>query len=86
MGTQWKIYVELAAHILVATLLFIVIGLAAAGLSFFVKWLQYTEAPEYLCYTLGLMEYFVLGIDVLIYVVFVTSDAVKSVIRHIKEA
>lgn len=62
---------------IMATFVFIVIGLVAVGIHFFIQWLEHIKSPAFLCNTLIVMEYFVLVVDVVIYVAFVSSDAVK---------
>lgn len=76
-------------HVATATLILVVIALAALGLSAFASILEgfdgHWVCPWWLISTLKLLEYFLFGIDVLTFVVYVAVKTVRFLLS-LKEA
>ena len=72
----WKqIPVQLAVHILIGTVMFIIIGLAALALHIFVDWLAINQLPKWMLTTGRLLEYLLYGIDILLFAVYLGRTA-----------
>ena len=68
---------EFAVHILVGALLFSVIGVAVLALGWMVNFLRSSNYPDLVVIALGLAEYTVLGLDVLLLLIFVFRSGVR---------
>jgi len=66
LGLVW----HFGVHVVVGTILFTVIGVAAVTLHLFVSWIETLNPPILILYVLQPLEYFVFALDVLCYVWF----------------
>ena len=82
----WKMLVLVMAHIAVATLWFIGIGLGAYVLSVFVEWLtRETHVSRFVIKGLVGLENFVAVLDIILYVVYLLSSTyneIKEFLKH----
>jgi hypothetical protein len=72
---------ELLVHIMVGTLVFVVIALAAVGLDFIVGWLSKTETSIIIIRGLQAAEYFLFLVDLILFFVFVWRTAYRTLKR-----
>jgi hypothetical protein len=76
----WKVLVLVMAHIAVATLWFIGIGLGAYVLSVFVEWLtRETHVSRFVIKGLVGLENFVAVLDIILYVVYLLSSTYNEI-------
>jgi len=72
---------ELLVHIIVGTFVFVVIALAAVGLDFIVGWLSKTNTSIIIIRGLQGAEYFVFFVDLILFFVFVSRTAYRTLKR-----
>jgi hypothetical protein len=81
----WKVLVLVMAHIAVATLWFIGIGLGAYVLSVFVEWLtRETHVSRFVIKGLVGLENFVAVLDIILYVVYLLSSTYNEIKEFLK--
>ncbi len=72
---------EFTAHVLIATVLFCIVSLAAVGLNFFVHWLEILGLPQYITVAGPFLEYFVFTVDVAVFISYVLREAWRMIKR-----
>ena len=78
--------VEFFAHILTASAIFVIIAIAAAGLSVFIHWLQHVFGLDSIIVgVLKLLEYAIFFIDVILFVVWIAVSGYRALIKELKE-
>ena len=65
-------------EIVVGTLLFFVVGMAAVAVSMFVQWLEAVKVDGSIVKTFGALEYVVLVCDAILFVLFVVKSTWKT--------
>jgi len=71
--------VEFGAQLIAATFIFVMILGAAVGISLLVTWLESQKIDPVLVMTFNLLKYVVVGIDVLVYVVFLLGEGWRAI-------
>ena len=71
--------IEFSARFLVATIIFILLAAVAVFLSFVVGWLEASGLDDPIVYIFRGLEYVVVIIDVVVYVVFVGGSAIRAI-------
>lgn len=68
--TVLELPLRFAAHVVVATAMFIIIGLAGVGLHRFVDWMAEMGVASWMTGTARFLEFSVFGLDVLLFAAF----------------
>ena len=66
-----------AAQVVIGTFLFAMVLLGAFGLSKLVTWMQLSGAPEWMIIGAHWAEFAVVGLDLFLFALFLTSEALK---------
>ncbi|CAG5012163.1 hypothetical protein DYBT9275_05120 [Dyadobacter sp. CECT 9275] len=77
-GSGWQPYYQFAVHIIVASLIFVLIALAAVGLGYFVHYLEEKKTSAFIIYTLTFVEYLIFIIDVFLYLLQIIEHSLKT--------
>ncbi|MBK4737879.1 hypothetical protein [Noviherbaspirillum pedocola] len=78
----WKVLVLVLAHIAVATVWFIGIGMGAYVLSIFVEWLAgETHVSKFIIKALEGLENFVAVLDILLYAVYLLTSIKREIME-----
>ncbi len=83
MFKLFKVLREFAVHVLVNSAIFVIIALFAIGLNFAIRWLEGMKISNIILYGLIGTEYSVFAMDILLYIIFLTTNA-KNLVTNIK--
>ena len=70
-----SVVLELLSHIIVGTAAFVIIALAAVGLNFLVRWLEFLQINSFIIRGLQVAEYTLFIIDLVLFMIFVLRKA-----------
>ena len=73
-----SVVLELLSHISVGTAAFVIIALAAVGLNFLVRWLEFLQINSFIIKGLQVAEYTLFIIDLVLFMIFVLRTAYRS--------
>ena len=79
--TWWMPLWEFFVHVVVGTLLFVLIGAPAIGLSFLVSWLETLGVSQPILLGLIGCEYLLFGVDIVLFAVFIVRQAWKGLLK-----
>ena len=69
--------VQFLGHMVMATVILVVLGLAALALAKFAGWLEENKAPEFIVLGFQGLEFFVFAVDAILFVFYVAGEAYK---------
>jgi len=74
-----------ATQVVVGTILFAIVLLAAFGLAMLLKWMESLGAPEWMITGAHWVEWAVFWVDVFLFSLFLLSEAIRFVIGLVQE-